>query len=73
MLLSRICPVIMCALTEIAHAADKIGLKLSAKACFNPTAAPECVMSHLDLFVPHSWHRTGCLSASVRLRNPLVG
>lgn len=23
--------------------ADKIGLKLSAKACFDPTAAPECV------------------------------
>jgi len=32
-----------CALVEFAPAADKIGLRLSAKACFNPTAAPECV------------------------------
>ena len=30
-------------LPELPPAADKIGLRLSAKACFNPTAAPECV------------------------------
>jgi len=31
--------------------ADKIGLKLSAKACFDPTAAPSCG-SHLRHFPP---------------------
>ena len=31
--------------------ADKIGLKLSAKACFDPTAAPECVF-WFSLFMP---------------------
>jgi|SRR5712671_4488699 len=30
-------------LRVIVPVADKIGLKLSAKACFDPTAAPECV------------------------------
>jgi metalloendopeptidase OMA1, mitochondrial len=42
------------ALTEVVHVADKIGLNLSAKACFDPTAAPECVLFRLDLFISHA-------------------
>ena len=53
-------------LLNVLFAADKIGLKLSAKACFNPTAAPECVFSCIYLGSPHGgWMRTGCLNALV--------
>lgn len=34
--------------------ADKIGMKLSAKACFDPTAAPECVLFCLHLPVTYA-------------------
>jgi hypothetical protein len=36
--------------SRILPAADKIGLNLSAKACFNPTAAPEYVYSFMFSF-----------------------
>ena len=54
-------------LQNLVPAADKIGLKLSAKACFNPTAAPECVFFRVFyLGSTHAdWLRTGCLNALV--------
>jgi|SRR6266404_9657045 len=55
-------PFFHCYLANVAHTADKIGLKLSAKACFNPTAAPECV-----LLLPLLLYERSCCLAACRM------